>query len=451
MHLTFLGAAGTVTGSRFLLEQDGRRLLVDCGLFQGIKSLRRRNWRPFEVPAEEIDAVVLTHAHIDHSGWLPRLVREGFTGPVWCTPGTADLCEILLPDSAHLQEEDAATANRRGSSRHHPALPLFDATDARRALSLLRTAAFGTAFEPTAGFSCTFNPVGHIIGAATVHVAGATGSVGFTGDVGRPDDPLLGSPEPMPACDHLVTESTYGDRRHPATDPAELLGSVIRATVEKGGSVVVPTFAVGRAQLLLHVLAELRDKGGLEGVDVALDSPMAIAASEVLVAHRDHHHLPDSTLQRMFHGVQLCGDPDSSRALARRERPQVILSASGMASGGRVLHHLERLLPDERNAVVFSGYQAAGTRGASLVGGAGEVKIFGRYVPVRASVHVLDGLSAHADYAELCDWLERSDLTPSGVSIVHGEPAGADGLRRRLHDRFDWDAVVRDHGERVRI
>ena len=450
LRLTFLGATETVTGSRFLVEApDGTRVLVDCGLYQGVKHLRRRNWEPFPVPASSIDAVALTHAHIDHSGYLPRLVREGFAGPVWCTSATAQLLEVLLPDAAHLQEEDARHANVRGSSRHHPALPLYDQADAEAALGRLRTVAWDTELDVAPGLVARFSPVGHILGASTIAIGDGRRTIGFTGDVGRPDDPLMRDPAPMQACDHLVCESTYGDRRHPPVAALEELAEVVARTLGRGGTLVIPSFAVGRAQEVLHLLARLRAQGRLPDVPVYLDSPMAIDASEIFAANADAHRLSDDEVTAMFEGVTLTRTPDESRDIAGRSGPAVIVSASGMATGGRVLHHLERLAPDRRATILFVGFQAAGTRGQAMLQGAREIKVFGSYVPVRAEVAVLDGLSAHADAVELCDWLAASDIAPARVSIVHGEPAAADNLRRLLEERLGWDAAVAQYRQTV--
>lgn len=442
MHVTFYGATETVTGSRFAVEARDRRVLVDCGLYQGLKHLRARNWAEFPTRPAGIDSVVLTHAHIDHSGYLPRLVRNGFDGPIHCTEATAALLEILLPDAAKIQEEDAARAAHRGSSRHQPPLPLYTVDDAQAALALVRRHAFEVPVELGSGVTARFSPVGHILGAATVTITDGARTIGFTGDVGRPDDPLVREPAPMQPCDLLVCESTYGDRRHPDTDPADELGELVRAAIGRGGSVVIPSFAVGRAQTLLHLLARLRRGGQLPDVPVFLDSPMAVTATEILVTHPDEHRLTVEQVRQMFDGVELVRTPDESKAIAERHGPSIIVAASGMATGGRVLHHLARLAPDPRTLVLFAGYQAAGTRGDSMVKGAGEIKVFGEYVPVRAEVRMLDGLSAHADCRELCDWLERSAIRPSRAMVVHGEPSSADAMRRLLHDRLGFRSEV---------
>lgn len=442
MHLTFLGATETVTGSRYLVEVRDRRILVDCGLYQGLKHLRARNWAEFPIRPASIDAVVLTHAHIDHSGYLPRLVRAGFDGPVHCTEGTAALLDILLPDAAHIQEEDAARAARHGTSRHATPLPLYTVEDAEATLRLVRHHRFDVPVELGPGASTTFSPVGHIIGAGTVTVTDGERTVGFTGDVGRPDDPLVRERSPMQPCDLLVCESTYGDRRHPTTDPLDDLADLLARTIQRGGSVVIPAFAVGRAQTLLHLLSQLRTSGRLPDVPVFLDSPMAVRATEVLLTHPEEHRLSPEQVRTMMAGVELVSTPDESKAIAERRGPTIIVAASGMATGGRVLHHLIRLAPDPRTTILFTGYQAAGTRGDAMLKGAGEIKVFGDYVPVRAEVQLLDGLSAHADSHELCDWLDRSGIHPRRAMVVHGEPASADAMRRLLTDRFGWSTQV---------
>jgi metallo-beta-lactamase family protein len=449
--ITFFGAAETVTGSRFLVESAGRRVLVDCGLFQGVKRLRELNWMRFPVDPASIDAVILTHAHIDHTGYVPALVRDGFRGRIWCTPGTAGLARIMLLDSAHLQEEDARVANRRHSSRHHPALPLYTTDDALRSLDLLHPAPFGHPFHPVPELACSFSPVGHILGAAAVHVDDGHASIAFTGDVGRSTDPIMLPPAPLPAADHIVTESTYGDRRHPATRPGEDLAEVITRTIRRGGSVLVPVFAVGRAQAVLHLLAELRDSGRIPDIPTYLNSPMAIDATELFVRFAGEHRLDAEQCRRMCQGVTFVRTTEESKRLTAARGPMIVLAASGMISGGRVLHHVEALAPDPRNTILLTGFQAAGTRGDAIARGAREVKLYGGWVPIRAEIACMDSLSAHADADELLDWLRQTERPPRAVSIVHGEPVAADTLRRRLRDELDWVGSVPAYGERVRV
>lgn len=442
LRVTFHGAAGTVTGSRFLVSHGGRRLLVDCGVFQGLKELRERNWRPFPVDPAAIDAVVLTHAHIDHSGYLPALVRDGFRGDVWCTPATAALARVLLLDSAHLHEEDARVANRRHSTRHNPALPLYTTADAEAALMQLRPVPFGDAFAPVGQLTASFSRVGHILGAAAVHLAAGDVTVTFTGDVGRPGDPVLLDPQPPPAADHLVTESTYGNRLHPGNDPAQVLADIVTRTAKRGGTILIPAFAVGRAQTLLHLLSELRRSGRIPDLPTFLNSPMAIDATELFCEFTGEHRLTDTQCKQMCDGVTFVRSVEESKKLTRRRGPMIVLAGSGMATGGRVLHHLESVAPDHRSTIVLAGFQAAGTRGEALANGARDIKVFGEYVTVRARVERIDSLSAHADADELVAWLRTASRAPESVSIVHGEPTAADALRRRLHDDLGWRATV---------
>lgn len=442
MRITFHGAAGTVTGSRFLVEHAGGRLLVDCGVFQGLKQLRDRNWRPFPVDPASIDAVVLTHAHIDHSGYLPALVRDGFRGAIWCTPATASLARILLLDSAHLHEEDARVANHRHSSRHHPALPLYTTADAEAAIARLQPAPFGQPFTPTGTLAVSFSRVGHILGAAAVRLDSGDATVTFTGDVGRPDDPILLDPEPLPAADHVVTESTYGNRLHPPDDPADLLADIVTSTAKRGGTVLIPAFAVGRAQTLLHLLATLRRAGRIPDLPTFLNSPMAIDATELFCEFTGEHRLSDAQCRQMCDGVTFVRSVEESKKLTDRRGPMIVLAGSGMVTGGRILHHLETMAPDHRSTIVLAGFQAAGTRGEALAHGARDIKVFGRYVPVRARIAQIDSLSAHADADQLIAWLGTASHAPEAASVVHGEPAASDALRRRLRDELGWNATV---------
>ncbi len=449
MRLTFLGAAGTVTGSKYLLEEAGRRILVDCGLFQGLKQLRLRNWEPPPMDPSRIDAVVLTHAHIDHSGYLPALARGGFRGPVFCTPATRDLCALLLPDSGHLQEEDAFYANRHGFSKHHPALPLYTEEDARKALRLLRTVEPGTSFEAAPGLQVRFSRAGHILGAASVHVQGDAASILFSGDLGRDADILMRPPEPPPAADFVVMESTYGDRAHAAEDPAEAFADVISRTAARGGVVVVPAFAVGRAQALLYVIAQLKRERRIPDLPVFLNSPMAADATEIYRKHHREHRLDAEACHRMCSAARVINTVEESRELNAIRFPAVIISASGMATGGRVVHHLKAMAPDHRNTILLAGYQAAGTRGASLLEGAKQVKIHGEYVPVRAEVASIGSLSAHADHGELLRWIARIPQPPKRIFLTHGEPVAADRLRLAIEEAHDWPCTVAEHLQAV--
>jgi metallo-beta-lactamase family protein len=451
MKVAFLGGVDTVTGSRYLVEAGGRRVLVDCGLFQGPKKLRERNWRDPPFDPRALDAVVLTHAHIDHSGYLPRLCKSGYGGPVFCTPPTKDLLQLLLPDAGRLQEEEAQHANKGRYAHHDPALPLFTREDAERCLAQLAPVEFAEHFAPTSGIRTRFTPAGHILGAACVALEAGATSIAFSGDVGRPVDPIMKPPQPMPQAHYLVVESTYGDRRHADTDVDDVLGRIVVETIERRGVLVVPAFAVGRAQHLLHILARLRASNRIPECPVFLDSPMAIDATSIFLAHRDDHALSAADCIAMGRLPRYSHTADDSKAIDRAQGPMIIISASGMATGGRVLHHLRRFLPDERSTVLFVGYQAAGTRGRSLIDGAKELKLLGQYVPVRARIAQLDALSAHADYAELIAWLRASDLAPRRVFVTHGEPSAADAFRRRLQETFDWTACVPEEGQTVQL
>ena len=451
MRVTFWGAAETVTGSRFVVETASSRVLVDCGLFQGVKRLRQMNWDPFPVDPASLDGVLLTHAHIDHSGYLPGLVRNGFRGQIWCTPATAGLARILLPDTAHLQEEDARYANKRRSSRHRPALPLFTQDDAKRALKQLQPQAAGTAFSVATGIEARFSPAGHILGAASVWLSAGARSVLFSGDLGRTADPIMLPPAPPLPADHIVVESTYGDRDHPDADPADSLAEAVNSTLSRGGILLVPVFAVGRAQTVLHLLATLRRDGRIPSVPTFLNSPMAVSATQLFLDSSAEHRLDARQLSELSAGVKLVRSVEDSKALTTRSGPIIVLSASGMLAGGRVLHHLFQVAPDHRNTILLAGFQAAGTRGEALLRGATTVRVFGEDVPVRARVVHIDSLSAHADADELIGWLASASRRPAAVSVVHGEARAADTLRRRINHELGWPASVPGPGNSVEI
>jgi metallo-beta-lactamase family protein len=443
--ITFFGAADTVTGSRYLVEFDGTRVLVDCGLFQGLKKLRERNWAGLPFEASSVAAVLLTHAHIDHTGYLPKLCMAGFSGPAYCTPGTRDLLQILLPDSGFLQEEEARYANLRGYAKHHPALPLYTREDAERSLETLTARSYYERFQVAPGISARFSRAGHILGSACLELQLGETTLTFTGDVGRPGDPIMKPADPLGRADFLVCESTYGDRRHPSEDITSALAGIVNDTAKNAGVVLVPAFAVGRAQHLLYLLAQLKQARQIPDLPVFLDSPMAINATELFSSHREEHRLSEDQSHLISTVARYSHTPEESRAIDERSGPMIIISASGMATGGRILHHLRRFLPEKQHSVVFVGYQAAGTRGRSLVDGADELKIHGQYVKVRARIAQLQGLSAHADAHELLEWLEAGSLSPQRVFVTHGEPGASDAFRRRLRDTFGWNAVVPDH------
>ncbi len=447
VNITFLGGAGTVTGSKYLVEHDGQRLLVDCGLFQGYKQLRLRNWRPLPFEPRHLGAVVLTHAHLDHSGYLPLLVKEGFHGKAWATPATRDLAEILLPDSGHIQEEDANFANRHGFSKHSPALPLYTEEDARQSLKRLVSAHMGETFEPLPGWRARFFEAGHILGAASLLLEVGGRRLLFSGDLGRPDDLLMKPPGEPPAADTVLIESTYGDREHPAENLLAELGPPLARVAARGGTAVVPVFAVGRAQALLHGIAELKARGDLPAsLPVYLDSPMAIHSTELFSRHLGEHRLNAAQCRDMAHAAVFTATPDQSKAIALQHGPKIILAASGMATGGRVLHHLVQYLGGHKNMVLLTGYQAPGTRGATLAAGGTHLRIHGQDVAVRAEVIQLRSASAHADASQLMRWLKALPQRPSQLYVVHGDMEAADQLRRRIESELGWPAMVPEHG-----
>lgn len=445
MKLTFMGATGTVTGSKYLVEDGGRRLLVDCGLFQGRKDLRLRNWSALPVPPASVDAVVLTHAHLDHSGYIPLLVKNGFRGPVYCSEATFDLCKILLPDSGHIQEEDAESANRHGYSRHHPALPLYTEQDALKCLSRFRPAPFGRPHALGGEMSFTLHHAGHILGASFVELRAGDGTtVLFSGDIGRMEDPIMKPPARIEEADYLVMESTYGDRLHDRSDPAEDIGKLVCKTVARGGTVLIPAFAVGRAQSILYHLYTLKKKGGIpRDLPVYLDSPMAIDASDLLIKHPNDHRLPPGICADVCGVAQYTRTTGESRSLdAHPSMPKIIVSASGMATGGRILHHLKHYMGDRRNMIVLAGHQAEGTRGHRLARGERELKFHGRMWPAEAEVAVLGNMSAHADRDEILAWLRHFRNPPRTTFITHGEPAAAESLKRHIGKELGWDVTV---------
>jgi len=451
LFLECLGGAGTVTGSRHLLESEGRRLLVDCGLFQGLKALRERNWRDFPIEPSSIDAVVLTHAHLDHSGYLPRLVDQGFGGDIIATPSTEDLSGIILRDSGHLQEREADQANRYGYSRHRPAKPLYTVHDAERALKHFSSLPFDVDRKLPGGAHLLFRRAGHILGAATAQIRWRGRTVIFSGDLGRYDDAVMVDPDPVQEADYLIVESTYGDRFHNPVDPANALADVVGRTVARGGTVVIPAFAVGRAQLLLYHLWRLQQSGRLGMVPFYLDSPMSIAATDLLAHHLRDHRLSKEVASAASHVAEYVHDVEASKALSANPMPKIIVSASGMATGGRVLHHLKAFGQDHRNTILFSGFQAVGTRGAKLVAGATETKIFGEWIPIRAEVANLSMLSAHADAGEIMRWLGGFKAPPRHTYIVHGEPAASEALRDRIGRELGWDCTVAEPETRYRL
>jgi metallo-beta-lactamase family protein len=449
MKITFLGATGTVTGSKYLITSGSKRVLVDCGLFQGLKQLRLKNWARLPIDPASIDAVVLTHAHIDHTGYLPLLVKNGFNGRVYCSSATRDLCEIMLPDSAHLQEEEARYANKRGFSKHNPALPLYTQDDAARAVELLTPVAFEETVEIVPGVTIKLSPAGHILGASLVLLKDNETSILFSGDLGRMHDPLMLPPTPVAGADYLVVESTYGDRLHDQSTPDERLAEIINRTARRRGVLLVPVFAVGRAQELLYYIHKLKKQGLIPDLPVYLNSPMAVDATDIFMRHAGEHNLNAAECREIMQTARMVNSVEESQALNEINHPVIILAASGMASGGRVVHHIKAFGPDPRNTILFAGYQAAGTRGAAMINGATSVKIHGGYVPINAEVEFISSFSAHADYNEILHWLDNFAAPPKRTFVTHGEPIAADALRLRIEERFAWNVTVPEYLESV--
>lgn len=457
MKLTFLGATGTVTGSKYLLTCDTKtgeeiRIMVDCGLFQGLKQLRLRNWAALPINPKEVHAMILTHAHIDHSGYLPLLVKNGFSGKVYCTEATRDLCEVLLLDSAYLQEEEAKYANKGGFSKHSPALPLYTQEDAQKAIALLTPVAYEQEINLGDGLTARLAPSGHILGAAFVRIQDHKTSILFSGDIGRPNDILMKAPVRIKQADYLVLESTYGNRLHEKTDPKIKLAEIINQTVNRKGVVLIPVFAVGRAQELLYYIHLLKASGAIaNNTPVYLNSPMAVDATAIFNHFKNEHRLTPEQSHALCHTAHIVNNVEESKRLNNTKGPMIILSASGMATGGRVVHHLKAFAPNPKNTILFVGFQAAGTRGAAMLEGADSVKIHGEYVPVRANVEYVPNLSAHADYAEIISWLGGFERAPKKTFITHGEPIAADAMRLHVEEQLHWQTIVPDYLETVNL
>lgn len=449
MKLTFLGATGTVTGSKYLLEDSSQKFLIDCGLFQGLKELRLRNWEQLPVNPTSIDAVILTHAHIDHSGYLPLLIKNGFKGPIYCSTATADLCDILLPDSGYLHEEDAARANKYGYTKHKPALPLYTQEDAYNALEQIKPVTFGDEHYLNDALSFRLTHAGHILGAACITVSDGMTSLTFSGDLGRLNDPVMNPPAYIQETDYLILESTYGDRLHDPTDPLEQLEKIITKTVARGGTVIIPAFAVGRAQSLMYYIYELKKKGRIPNIPVYLDSPMAISATKLLQQHHAEHRLSRGQCDAICSSVFYTQTVEQSKAIYNKNNglPSIILSASGMATGGRVLHHLKHFIGDPKNTVILAGFQAAGTRGARLAHGETEIKIHGHLYPVCAEIQKLDTMSAHADYQEILEWLGHFREPPRKTFLTHGEPEAASSLKFKIEEHLGWNVEIPEYSQ----
>jgi metallo-beta-lactamase family protein len=463
--LTFLGAAGTVTGSKYLVEANGKRLLVDCGIFQGSNELSDRNYQPLSIDPKMIDYVVLTHAHLDHTGWLPCLVKAGYHGPIYANPATIELTSLLLKDSAHLQEEDTRNALKHGYSQHKDPHPLYTTEDVEPVLKAMKPVPRTGAFEVSPEFQFVANDAGHILGSTSLELTitenGKKIVVVFSGDIGQYDQPILKNPTTPPSnADVLLCESTYGDRDHEAGNAGELLAAVVNRVAQRGGSIVIPAFAIGRTQTFMYYLRELEDQQKIPRLPVYVDSPMALSATDLYVKYREDH---DERFVQLESGNGGKGDPlnvhefhltrttDQSKAINNVKTPCIIISASGMVSGGRVLHHLEQRLPDSRNAVILAGFQAQGTRGRALQEGAKTLRLFGHDVLVKAEIVVMGQFSAHAGKSELLRWLTGLPAAPKQTYLTHGEPAAAQALQRAIQDRFQWKAAVARYLDTVEL
>lgn len=443
MKLSFFGAAGTVTGSKYLLEAAGKKYLIDCGLFQGHKPLRLLNREPFPVNPQSIEAVLLTHAHLDHSGYIPLLINQGFRGKIFSSYATKDLCAIILRDSGRIQEEDARRANRYGYSKHTPALPLYTEQDAERSLDYFQCVDFDKAYPLQSGLTLTLSHSGHILGSSFITLKNEETTLVFSGDIGRPHDPIMKSPAQITFADYLILESTYGNRRHPAIDVLAQLEEVLNSTFAKGGTVVIPAFAVGRTQILLYYLYKLKEQKRLsDAIPIYLDSPMAQDATTLWEAYAAEHSLPKGECSKVCAVAKYVQSIEDSKRLNSSPFPAIIISASGMAEGGRVLHHLEHYAPGLENTILFAGFQAGGTRGDRMFKGEREIKIHGKMIPVRARIENLDTLSSHADYEEILLWLQKFKAPPKQVFITHGEPEASESLKSKIEERLGWKVTV---------
>jgi metallo-beta-lactamase family protein len=451
MKLTFLGAAGCVTGSKTLVAYKKKRVLIDCGLFQGFKNLRLLNWIKLPFDATKLDAVILTHAHLDHSGALPLLMKQGFRGPIYATPSTIELCQVMLLDSAHLQEEEANFANRHLTSRHGRALPLYTIADAKKTLKLFKPLVVDQALKVADGMTVRLRSAGHILGASSVELTAGGKTTLFSGDLGRPDDKIMLPPAAIAKADCIVVESTYGDRIHDKTDPEVKFAEIVNRTAARGGTVLVPAFAVGRAQELLYAIYRMKKHDAIPDLPVFLNSPMAINMTDIYQKHCAQHRLSQAESEGMWRVAKMVRTVEESKALNSIRYPSIIISASGMATGGRVLHHLKTLAPDHRNTILFAGFQAGGTRGARILANERTIRIYGEEVEINAEVAQLEGMSAHADSQQIMGWLKTSKKAPQAVYLNHGESVPADMLRLRIEHELGWSAMVPLLGQTVEV
>ncbi len=461
--ITFYGGVGTVTGSKYLLEHNGKKVLVDCGLFQGLKELRERNWQDPPFNASEIDAVIITHAHIDHTGWLPRLVKLGFIGDVFTSRATGDLLKILLPDSARLQEEEADYRNRHSLTTHTPALPLYDEDDARSALAKLKLVSNdGSPVDICDGFKAGFQVAGHIMGASLVLVEmtnarpdGSSIRFLFSGDLGHYDQPIVKDPAPPPDCDYLMCESTYGNRLHGDIDSKTLMAGIINEAAKRNSPILIPAFAVGRTQEVLYMIRELEDQKRIPVLPVVVDSPMASQATQVYNRWNEEHDREyASILTHKRHPLRTASmttasGRDESKKLNELKGSRIIISASGMLTGGRVLHHAIRIVPNENATIIFVGFQAAGTTGRRILDGEREVKIMKHWVPVKCHIERVEGFSAHADWKGVIRWLSGLHNVPKMVFTTHGEPDAAEAMAGHIRESFGWNVLVPQYGQTI--
>ncbi len=442
MKISFLGATETVTGSKYLLEYNNVRILIDCGLFQGRKDLRLLNWDKLEVDPRTINYVVLTHAHIDHSGYLPLLVKNGFRGKIFSSHGTMQLCDLLLRDSGHIQEEDAKRANKYSYSKHHPALPLYTAEDAQEVMKYFYAVDYAINIKINDDISFNLARSGHIIGSSFVTINYDNKKLVFSGDIGRSNDPLMQRPSQIQQADYLVLESTYGNRLHDNTNPEIVIKRIVNETIAKGGTILIPAFAVGRATSILYHLYNLKKNKEIPDIPIFMDSPMAVSAANIFCLYNKDHRLPKNLCEAVFSIAKYTRSIEDSKAIDDINLPKIIVSASGMATGGRILHHLKRFVENEKNTILFTGFQAEGTRGSRILSGEKEIKIHGKLYQVKALVESIPNMSAHADYKEIIEWLSHFNKPPIKIFITHGEKTAAEALKEKIIQTFNWNVVV---------